>query len=105
MPHWLNWSLGYFNILPFILTILLYRKVDPVYRPFFILIILGCLNDWISMLTIKHFKTSNSTNSGIYIIFDLLLILLFFYRLRPALKKMLFVLACTGVAIWVADNF
>ncbi|MDB5229666.1 MAG: hypothetical protein JWN76_471 [Chitinophagaceae bacterium] len=104
MPNWLYESLGFTNIFPFILALVYFRMSPDAYRPFFFLVWLGALNDWFSFLLFHYFHTANFINSGIYALFDFLLIIWLFHNWNKRKSKMIFYLGIAGVVIWAVDN-
>jgi hypothetical protein len=106
MSHTLIDILSYSIAFAAIIGLVRIKQIDQVYFPFLLLIWLGLLNEIVSTLTIKYFRT-NAESSNIYMLAESLLILWFFKRLGLfTSKKILFyVVGSTFIGGWIVDNF
>ena len=88
-----------------IIAILRYKKIHKSYYPFIYFIWIGCLNELVSFVIIyKGFP--NAINNNIYVLFEALLIIYFFKKLK-AFKKfnsLLSYIISGLILLWVFEN-
>lgn len=76
--------------------LLRFKKIDPVFYPFIIMLWAGFINELTSTFMIKYFRTS-AVNSNIYVLIQSLLIAWFFWKLNLFRKnKLIFGLLFIG---------
>lgn len=93
------------HLLPLIIAGVRYSRMDPSYRPFILLLLLGFVNESINYLLIKKFG-SNSVSFNIFHIVECS-VLLYQFKVWGFFKdkKIYPVLMAIAVAGWVAENF
>lgn len=83
------------------------RSIDKMYLPFILLIWTAALNEMYGMF-ILNFRYSNSTvlNSNIYVLFESVLILWFFKRLKMVFKtnSIFYILVVSVILFWIIEN-
>lgn len=95
----LNFSL----VIPVLVSIGKYGRLDKVFNPFLWFIWLGMANEILSLLLI-YTGNSNAVNGNFYILLEYGLILWQFYNWDYTADKIYFILAVVGAGAWVADN-
>jgi small basic protein len=92
-------------VIPAIVGVIRSRRVPGVYRPFLIVLVLGCINEIISSVLIWNGR-SNAVNSNIYVLAEFLCVLLLFRNWGTHERRITFykyaAIAVTG--IWIIDN-
>ncbi len=83
--------------------IIRFKKVEPSFRPFIILMWIGLANEIMSQLVVLVFNRMNA-NANVYVLVEFAFILFQFYKwnTRP-ISRYLF-LFCIGLGIWIVDN-
>ncbi|HEY8690433.1 MAG TPA: hypothetical protein VIM07_14455 [Chitinophagaceae bacterium] len=106
MNHSLVMILSFSIIVPAIIGIFRFRKLNQIYFPFLLCIWIGLLNEFISVLLIDLFHVSNSVNTDIYCLMEALLYTWLFKNLNLFTSskhyKLLLSFLCTA---WLIDNF
>lgn len=82
-----------------------YRKVEPAYQPFIIIVCLGFINHSLSV-TLSYYLRSNTINGNIFVLLESLLYIWQFHRWGLFKKKIRTALAAAAMllAVWLADN-
>lgn len=82
-----------------------YRKVEPAYQPFIIIVCLGFINHSLS-LTMVYYTGSNAVNGNIFVIIESLLYIWQFsnWGLFTKRKRTGLVLASLLAGAWITDN-
>ncbi|MDB5196485.1 MAG: hypothetical protein JWP88_856, partial [Flaviaesturariibacter sp.] len=94
------------SILPaVVLGIVRWRHADRVYRPFFILLFIGVLNEVVSQCSIHYFHT-NALNSNIYVLVEALLLLWQFQCWKLFYRTGVYTLiGGLLMAVWIGECF
>lgn len=92
-------------LLPLIIGLIRFRKIQSSYRPFVILIMAAALTELLSFLSIRLFRT-NAIVSNVYCLAECLLILYQFYRWRfhARPRKWYWTIPALCVLIWLTEN-
>jgi hypothetical protein len=100
-----SWLLSQVLLLPFILALIRWYKVEKTYYPFFCLLTLGVVCEEVSRWTIHTFH-SNAAVVNIYGLLELPLILVQFYcwSLRRSPGRWLLWIAIVGASCWTVSN-
>jgi hypothetical protein len=101
--YWFSWVMSYSILIAALIGIIRYRSIHSAYKPFIWIIWLGSLNEIISTLSIVSNRT-NTVNSNIYVLIELLLFLYVFYRWRQLTKRSMLILLAFLSLIWITDN-
>lgn len=82
-----------------------FRKMEPAYQPFIIIVCLGFLNHGLS-LTMVYYFGSNAVNANLYVITESLLYIWQFsnWGLFKKGNRTAFVLSGLLLAVWITDN-
>ena len=92
-------------IIPALVGLIRFKKVNQAYHPFIYLMWLGVINELISPVTGRYFHT-NSYNSNIYRLFEMWLILYMLDKWNFFEKKKTFVIIGGILTVeWVTENF
>ena len=106
MNHSLVMILSFSIIVPAIIGIFRFRKLNQIYFPFLLCIWIGLLNELVSVLLIDFFHVSNSVNTDIYCLTEALLYTWLFRNLNLFQHTKQYILLmsflCTA---WLIDNF
>src|SRR5665647_2019735 len=106
MNHSLVMILSFSIIVPAIIGIFRFRKLNQIYFPFLLCIWIGLLNELVSVLLIDFFHVSNSVNTDIYCLIEALLYTWLFRNLNLFQHTKQYILLmsflCTA---WLIDNF
>lgn len=91
--------------IPAILGVIRQHQDMRTYRPFFIFLLLGWLNEIVSTIVI-HYGMSNAVNSNIYVLAEFLCILLLFRNWGTSPKRFTVyrIVAIMITSFWIADN-
>jgi hypothetical protein len=96
---------GYSIIVAVIYSLLRKSKMDSVYIPFLALIWVGFVNEFISDLSIKYFRT-NAPNGNIYVLAEALFIMWQFKKWRLFNKPIVYiVLSGSFLLVWLCECF
>ena len=95
--------LNYSIWIPAILALIRFRSVISRFYPFLIVILLGALNEVLSVFYVFN-AGSNAVSSNIYVLLEFFLILLQFYKWNKSACRKLLLLGVAGFSIWIADN-
>jgi hypothetical protein len=93
-------------LLPIIVGLIRLRRIDKVYQPFFLLLIIGFFNEVVSFILIKEFHRSNAIPTNLYTAVEACLIFTQFHvwgwpRHRNRIFYSLLVLTVLG---WATEN-
>lgn len=93
-------------LFPLIAGLIRLRRIDKSYQPFYILLVVGFVNELISEYIIKFIHISNAPASNIYSLIEWLLILWLFqvWGSLRTWKKIYFALVLLSCTIWVTEN-
>jgi hypothetical protein len=93
------------HAVPLAIAAMRYKKLDASFRPFMLLLLLGLINETISYVSIKLFRT-NSISFNFFHIVEFLL-LLYQFKIWGFFKSKLFYYTAAVVAIlvWAVENF
>ncbi|HVZ57706.1 MAG TPA: hypothetical protein VG870_13695 [Chitinophagaceae bacterium] len=93
-------------LLPAIAGIVRYRKIDPSFRPFLILVWIGLANELLSVWVAEN-GHSNAINSNIYVLVESLMITWQFRRWGnfERVPRMFYLLVAILIAGWGLENF
>ena len=95
---------SYSVVLPAALGLVRYARINPVYRPFLWVTWLACFNELLSD-AIMYFQIRPSVNNNIYVLFDGLLLLLFFRNfIFQKARVLLYVTGSILLATWLIEN-
>ncbi len=90
--------------LPAIAALIRYKDSPAIYKPFFILLWVGALNDTFGIICGYVFHT-NILNSNIYVLAEFIFLLVIFYRWNGSVRKSKYVFfGVIGLVVWIADN-
>lgn len=93
-------------IVPAIIGIIRFNKINRIYFPFILCIWVGLLNELISELLIDYFHVSNSVNTDIYCLIEALLYTWLFRNLNLFINAKQYILLMIFLcAAWLIDNF
>lgn len=105
MTYFMFATISAFSIaLPCATGIIRCKHIYQRYAPFIFVLIIGLLNESLSLLLIRLFS-NNLINSNIYTLLEYLLYVWFFQRISELNRKSLIVLLSLGFSIWIIDNF
>ncbi len=93
-------------ILPFIIGLIRFRRIDKGYQPFFIMLAVGVLSELIDRFVIKIAHASNAVPSNIYSLLEWLLIAWQFHVwgfLRTR-QKVFYIVLLVPALIWAWEN-
>ena len=96
--------LNYSIVITAIAVIMKFKTMLNSYWPFMGIIFLGLINETISLVSIYSAGT-NAVNGNIYVLLEFMLIIYQFFKWDSISKRTFFILAITGIIIWVTDNF
>lgn len=104
MNYYVSQILNYLIIIPAIIGWVRYKKISSAYLPFLILIWVGALNEFISVVSI-HFFRSNILNYNLYLLVESILILWQFRRWQLFEKeKNYYILQALFVGGWLLET-
>jgi hypothetical protein len=97
--------LSYVIFIAAIIGLLRFKKIIPVYRPFFYFVWWSALNEVVSTIT-SNIWHNNAVNSNIYVLFEFLLIIWLFRNINQVVYPKWFfpVTVISGVLFWILDN-
>jgi len=95
----LNFSLA----IPVFISFVKYGRLDNDFNPFLWFIWLGMANELLSLVLIYTIH-SNAVNANSYILIEYGLILYQFYNWNFTADRIYFILAVTGLGVWITDN-
>ena len=93
-------------IIPFVVALFRWRKIDPAYQPFFALLALGVVTEGVSYWVIHALKAHNAVIVNIFCLLQFGLIVLQFYRwkgFRMGLKGF-YMLQFGSLLLWIVCN-
>jgi hypothetical protein len=106
MNHTLVLIFSFSIIVPAIIGIVRFNKINQIYFPFLLCIWIGMLNELINVLLINFLHVSNSVNTDIYCLIEALLYTWLFRNLNLFQHTKQYILLmsflCTA---WLIDNF
>lgn len=73
------------------------------YLAFSVLLWIGLLNEILSYVFIRY-QRNNHVNANLYSLIELLVLLYFFSRIKPAKTRYYWIPAILGLIIWLSDN-
>ena len=93
-------------LVPIIIYLIRIRGWVFIYWPFFLLLLLGFMNELISFFVIHNFKLSNAPVVNIYSLLECCLILyqLHIWRNKKAGNRPFYFLTCLCITVWIIDN-
>ena len=99
--------LSEFILFPVIVGLVRWRRIDKSYRPFFILLCIGAINEVVSFILIKKFHLYNYVPMNMYILVEWIMLAWQFHvwgflKQKRRLFEILLILSCLP---WVAENF
>ncbi len=103
MGYYSEVILGSTVIISAVIGAVRFQRILKSYRPFIYLIWLSVLNEIVSFLSSKFYRT-NAPNSNIYVLIEFYLILLLFHAWLPGKKKVHIWLAVSLTSVWIIDN-
>jgi len=96
--------IGYSILIPAVIGLIRFRKIQKAYQPFLIYCLLDLLNHTLSMLLISY-QGSNTINSNVFVLIESLLFVLLFRNWGTFTKKYNFYLVSIFIiAVWITDN-
>jgi hypothetical protein len=105
MPYWIQHSFSYSAFFPFLVGLWRYRQLDARYLPFLILIWTGAMNDQVSYLSGKLFRT-NAPNSNLWFLTEVLLCIWSFHCWRLFRNSRIpRALAAAFTVLWLLETF
>jgi hypothetical protein len=89
-----------------VIAIVRFKKIDPMFYPFILLIWIGCVNEVLGVILV-FFKFHTLINNNIYVVCESLTILWFFKKTGTVSsgKAIFLFLAFSFVAVWLTENF
>jgi hypothetical protein len=106
MNHTLVMIFSFSIIVPAIIGIIKFNKINRIYFPFLLCIWIGLLNELVSELLIDYFHVSNVVNTDIYCLVEALLYTWLFRNLNLFINaKQYFLLIGFLCAAWLTDSF
>lgn len=92
-------------LIPILIGCIQFKRMGNIYYPFFILLILGFVNEVTSYILIRGFKLHNSATSNTYSLIECCLILYQLYMWQNSKKgyKLFVVLISTCVGVWIVQ--
>lgn len=96
---------GYSIALAVIIGLVRFRKINPTYRPFIFICILGLCNEILSLVMLRLYRT-NAVNANIYVWLEFILFL-WQFRLWGSLNKKSWhfpLLVSLLTLVWIYDN-
>src|SRR6476659_6418242 len=97
--------LSEFVFIPLVVALIRYRKIDPSFRPFILLLALGFINQLLGYILILLYHTNVVTFNVFQLVECLLILYQFkrwgFLKTRPALLNLLFV---ASLIFWLVQN-
>lgn len=107
---WLNMNLyllasisAFSIVLPATMAVIRYRHIHQRYLPFLCILIIGLLNESLSFILIRLYRT-NLVNSNIYTLIEYLGYLWFFFRIQQPTNRWIWGAGTLGILIWILDN-
>lgn len=107
---WLNMNLyllasisAFSIVLPATMAVIRYRHIHQRYLPFLCILIIGLLNESLSFILIRLYRT-NLVNSNIYTLIEYLGYLWFFFRIQQPTNRWIWGACTLGILIWILDN-
>ena len=97
--------LGFNSVFAAVPGLIRFRKVDPAYQPFIIIVCLGFINHSLSVI-LSYYLRSSMVNGNIFVLIESLLYVWQFHQwgLFKEKKKKAFIIAAMLLAVWLADN-
>ena len=106
MNHTLVMILSFSIIVPAIIGIISFNKINRIYFPFVLCIWIGLLNELVSEFLIDYFHVSNAVNTDIYCLSEALLYTWLFRNLNLFINAKQYILLIGFLcAAWLTDNF
>ena len=102
----LAWLVGLTVLLPLIAGLIRLRRIDRSYQPFFILLVVGFVNELINGYVVEIRHSSNAINSNIFALVEWFLILWQFQTWGSfrSKRKAYYVLLFVSCSIWITEN-
>jgi len=102
----LIWLVGLTVLLPLIAGLIRLRRIGRDYQPFFILLVVGFVNELINGYVVEIRHSSNAINSNIFVLVEWILILWQFqvWGTFRSGKKAFYALLLVSCSIWVTEN-
>ena len=93
------------HLLPLVIACVRYHRMDPAYRPFILLLLLGVINESVNYLLIKRYGT-NSVSFNLFHIVECA-VLLYQFNVWEFFsdKRIYFALLGSAAAAWTMENF
>jgi hypothetical protein len=96
-------ALNHSIVIAVIIGVIRFKKVAADFYPFLLVVLAGFVNESLSLVLI-YTTGSNTVNSNMFVLLEYALLLWQFYRWEDGHHKKYYLLACIGLAIWIADN-
>lgn len=102
----INFLLGQSVMIPVIMIIILIKRLDKTYYPFYMMILLGFFAELASIVLIHSFKISNAPVIKIYSLLECCLILYQLYLWKSSTKSNLFFIVLTAICVvfWIVET-
>lgn len=93
-------------LIPISIGLIRFKRMGKIYYPFFVLLVIGFINEVISFMLIHGFALQNSITSNIYSLIECCLILYQLYVWQNSKKGywLFVILASTCVVVWIIEN-
>lgn len=93
-------------LIPILIGLIHIKRMGKIYYPFFVLLVIGFINELISFIFIHGFQLENSVTSNIYSLIECCLILYQLYVWQNSKKGywLFVILASACVVVWVIEN-
>ncbi len=98
--------LSQFVLIPVFIGFVRFKRMDKIYYPFFVLLIVGFVNEVISFILIRGFKTTNAPANNIYSLVECCLIVYQLYLWKNSKKGFRGFMILIGICIvlWITQN-
>ncbi|HEV7330499.1 MAG TPA: hypothetical protein VGN63_05615 [Flavisolibacter sp.] len=99
-------ALSFSIFIPVAIGMIRFKKINPIYYPFLVLLCLGAINEVISYFLIKAHH-SNAVNNNLFLLAESLLILYQFkqWRLFTGSLRVYYVFSGLVAAFWLTESF
>lgn len=93
-------------LIPILIGLLRFRRMDKIYYPFFILLIIGFLAEVVSFILIRSFHVQNAPANNIYFLLECYLLLYQLYLWKNSKKGYSTFLFFAGISVvaWFIQN-
>lgn len=103
-PFFIHVIFNHSILIAAVIAVFRFKYISSDFYPFFIFIWIGLFNDSLSLALILMHR-SNTANSNIYVLLELVVVLWQFFTWNREKLKVYIWLTITALAVWLADNF